>query len=411
MTAPEASAPGLCPVRVVLRIRGVRNTPHDARIPRPAHALSPAPLPTSTVPDPSTLAAFVGVRIESEQRLLLTRPPRHHRTYLSAEPGKRYHFDRIFPPTASQASVFATEVQPLVDAFLDGTNVSLFAYGQTSSGKTHTIAGDLDGAADAPGRGIVARALQHLFDRVDPQTATLQLSCIEIFCEQIQDLMPAAVSSHAAAGSALSPSAVPAPGAARKIRLLEDRDGTIVPSGVRSITVTSLTATRRLVTRALKRRVTATTGMHDQSSRSHAVLTLTLTQRLPASDPAAAAGAIVSRVSKLHIVDLAGSERLKRTAASGGRLQESVTINAGLLALGNVISPRPWGSPPPPPVLLDEAAHVPYRGSKLTRLLKNALGGNSLTLMIACIRDGTNDIEESMNTCKYATRARRVQNR
>ena len=147
-------------------------------------------------------------------------------------------------------------------------------------------------------------------------------------------------------------------------------------------------------------RVTAATLMNAQSSRSHAIFTLTLEQR---------SGGGERRVSKFHLLDLAGSERVKRTGAQGMRFKEGVAINTSLLALGNVISAlseessrvKKAGSP---------SLHVPYRDSKLTRLLQDSLGGNSKTCMIACVSSAEENLEESLNTLRYAARARAIRN-
>ncbi|KAJ1672069.1 Kinesin-like protein kif21b, partial [Spiromyces aspiralis] len=149
------------------------------------------------------------------------------------------------------------------------------------------------------------------------------------------------------------------------------------------------------------------------SSRSHAIFTLTLRQIRPlvtgvpsgkgAGEPTGTCPATTTLVSKIHFVDLAGSERIKRTQAVGNRVKEGISINAGLLALGNVISAL--GDP------LRKATHVPYRNSKLTRLLQDSLGGNSQTLMLACVSPSELNFAETLNTLRYANRARNIRNK
>lgn len=188
----------------------------------------------------------------------------------------------------------------------------------------------------------------------------------------------------------------------REISVRENK-GTIVVSGVHEQVVESVEDMNQCLISGGVERTTGDTLMHMHSSRSHAIFTITLELvqnfedgRIP----------IVVRRSKLHLVDLAGSERLKRTGAEGVRLKESVKINSGLLALGNVISilgDDREGS--------DKQVHVPYRDSKLTRLLQDSLGGNSQTLMLACVSPLYDDTDETLNTLKYAYRARKIQNK
>lgn len=148
-------------------------------------------------------------------------------------------------------------------------------------------------------------------------------------------------------------------------------------------------------------RTTASTQMNAQSSRSHALFTILIRrQRVITSNES---DVLETLTSKFHFVDLAGSERLKRTGATGDRARESISINYGLLSLGNVISAL--GDP------TKKAIHVPYRDTKLTRLLQDCLGGNSQTLMIACISPSDCDFMETLNTLKYANRARNIRNR
>lgn len=170
-------------------------------------------------------------------------------------------------------------------------------------------------------------------------------------------------------------------------------------------------------------RVVGGTAMNDQSSRSHAIFTISLEQvqpctispddmPLPTSGiPAPPASSTIK--SKFHLVDLAGSERQSKTKAEGLRLREGININLGLLALGNVISVLGEDTPPPPggPCAPPRPKHVPYRESKLTRLLQDSLGGNSHTVMIACVSPADSNMEETLNTLRYADRARKIKNK
>jgi hypothetical protein len=185
------------------------------------------------------------------------------------------------------------------------------------------------------------------------------------------------------------------------LNIREGYDGTIIVAGAKAEAVQSKESVFRYLVVGGASRATASTLMNEQSSRSHAIFTLILQRRDRVTG--------VCRKSKFHLVDLAGSERAKRTGAVAGRFKESISINQGLLALGNVISAlsddkkRSAGS-------TSSAVHVPYRDSKLTRLLQDSLGGNSRTLMIACVSPATINFEETLNTLKYASRAKNIKN-
>ena len=213
------------------------------------------------------------------------------------------------------------------------------------------------------------------------ETADIYVSFAEIYNEEVNDLLD--------------------PRTGKKIGIREDMTGDIVLTGVKEERIPVIGESEEVLTRAILNilhqgalgRTTKSTAMNLQSSRSHAIFTLTLRQtRGP-----------TQLVSKLNFVDLAGSERLKRTGAEGDRAKESISINSGLLALGNVIS-----------ALSDpnkRNMHIPYRDSKLTRLLQDSLGGNSKTVMIACVSPADIDLNETVNTLRYAQRARFIKNK
>ncbi|CAE7745866.1 KIN4A [Symbiodinium pilosum] len=214
---------------------------------------------------------------------------------------------------------------------------------------------------------------------------TVQVSCcyLEIYNEDIRDL--------------LQPG-----GHAGPIAIREDAAGGIKVSGIHAETCTSAEEMFRCLSDGSVQRTTGATLMNEQSSRSHSIFTLILEQRRRiAGGDAWSEDDYVT--AKFHLVDLAGSERAKRTGAVGSRFKESIAINSGLLALGNVISAL--GDP------AKRGSHVPYRESKLTRLLQDSLGGNSRTVMIACVSCADIDFEETLNTLKYAHRARNIKNK
>jgi len=181
------------------------------------------------------------------------------------------------------------------------------------------------------------------------------------------------------------------------VDIREDGKGIKIP-GLTEQEVGSVEATMALLEKSSEGRVTAATAMNKVSSRSHAIFTLTME-----SKPGPNALNQNITISKFHLVDLAGSERQKKTKADGERLKEGININMGLLALGNVIS-----------ALGDEKrgpdSHIPYRDSKLTRLLQDSLGGNSHTLMVACVSPADSNLEETISTLRYADRARKIKN-
>ncbi|MCO5598965.1 hypothetical protein L7F22_053064 [Adiantum nelumboides] len=236
-------------------------------------------------------------------------------------------------------------------------NATVLAYGQTGSGKTHTMGSANSNIVHEHELGILPRVISQLYKSIEEQNRAeflVKCSFVEIHNEEIKDLL------HPETPS-------------KSIFIREDANGDIVLAGVREEVVTSFEDMMKFLEIGSTYRTTGSTLMNQHSSRSHAIFTIIVEQRSieESSD-------IDVITAKFHLVDLAGSERAKRTGAVGVRFKESITINSGLLALGNVIS-----------ALGDErkrGQHVPYRQSKLTRLLQDSLGGNSRTCMIACIR-------------------------
>ena len=307
---------------------------------------------------------------------------------------RAFTFDTLFGPATEQADVYAEAVAPLMRQFLRGINCTILAYGQTGTGKTHTMGtGDLTDVPEAD-QGIVPRAVGCLFEHIEARrrestperqvTVKCKASYIEIYNESLRDL--------------LRPQT---PAKAMQIR--EDTRGGITVSGVHEEDVASMDDMLAQLDVGTVARSTGSTLMNHCSSRSHSILTIVLEQTVQRSDGTPAE----FTCAKLHLVDLAGSERNKKTGASGQRFKESVSINSGLLALGNVISVLGEQSKAPE----GKRVHVPYRDSKLTRLLQDSLGGNATTLIVACISPADTNIEESLNTLKYANRAKNIRNK
>ncbi|KAL5102515.1 hypothetical protein RYX36_006842 [Vicia faba] len=305
-----------------------------------------------------------------------------------------FTYDFVYGSTGSpSAAIYDECVAPLVDALFHGYNATVLAYGQTGSGKTYTMGTNYSGEDNAG--GIIPQVMRTIFNRVqdikdDSSELLIRVSFIEIFKEEVYDLLDPNSSKGELAGNAkfAGPARVP-------IQIRETYSGGITLAGVTEPEVKTKEEMSSHLSRGSMSRATGSTNMNSQSSRSHAIFTITMEQKN--GDDVLCA--------KLHLVDLAGSERAKRTGADGMRLKEGIHINKGLLTLGNVIS-----------ALGDErkrkeGGHVPYRDSKLTRLLQDSLGGNSKTVMIACVSPADTNVEETLNTLKYANRARNIQNK
>ncbi|XP_027354543.1 kinesin-like protein KIN-4C isoform X2 [Abrus precatorius] len=305
-----------------------------------------------------------------------------------------FTYDYVYGSTGPpSSSIYDGCVAPLIDALFHGYNATVLAYGQTGSGKTYTMGTNYNGEESSG--GIIPRVLETIFDRVkDTKDSTeflIRVSFIEIFKEEVFDLLDP----NSSRGEAASTAKVAAVPTRVPIQIRETVNGGITLAGVTEAEVKTKEEMASYLSSGSMSRATGSTNMNSQSSRSHAIFTITMDQKK--GDDILCA--------KLHLVDLAGSERVKRTGADGLRLKEGIHINKGLLALGNVIS-----------ALGDEkkrkeGGHVPYRDSKLTRLLQDSLGGNSKTVMIACVSPADTNAEETLNTLKYANRARNIQNK
>ncbi|EIE84868.1 hypothetical protein RO3G_09578 [Rhizopus delemar RA 99-880] len=359
---------------------------------------------------------------------------------------KYFTYDHVFGSETQQSDIFAALGQRPVYKFIEGTsiisyfmtlakffmpgyNVTMLAYGQTSSGKTYTMGtAQHDQQTNPEGVGIIPRSMSLLFESLQQKSSeqtpmnnglrglrpvsqvmsnntyrySVKVSFVEIYNEELIDLLNSAP-----------------PHEKPPVTIREDTKGHIYWTG-----------------QGTENRATGSTDMNEKSSRSHAIFSVTLKQEkfVPTSRSTSPAplkvqspkqqrlslmgrsannnnnnsssnddGDWVITASKFHFVDLAGSERLKRTAAEGDRRKEGININAGLLALGNVISAL--GDPS------KKGTHVPYRDSKLTRLLQDSLGGNAMTLMIACVSPAESNLAETMNTLQYANRARNIKNK
>eukprot|EP00937_MAST-01D_sp_MAST-1D-sp2_P003772 g3772.t1 len=294
----------------------------------------------------------------------------------ASEPPKCFTFDHVFPPDITQRDVYDTCAVSIVDSVLDGFNGTIFAYGQTGAGKTHTMEGKLD----IPElRGIIPNSFQHIFDRVGQESGKqflVRASYLEIYNEQIRDLL------------GRSPTT--------RLELKESVDSGVYVKDLTSIVVQNASQIDAVMQAGKKNRSTGATAMNAESSRSHSIFTVVVECQCEGLD-----GQDHIHVGKLNLVDLAGSERQSKTHAEGERLKEATNINLSLSALGNVIS-----------ALVDgKSKHVPYRDSKLTRLLQDSLGGNTKTTMIANCGPADYNYDETVTTLRYANRAKNIKNK
>ncbi|KAG5394702.1 hypothetical protein IGI04_024665 [Brassica rapa subsp. trilocularis] len=316
-----------------------------------------------------------------------------------------FTFDHVYGSTCSPSTEMYQEcAAPLVDGLFQGYNATVLAYGQTGSGKTYTMG---TGCGDSSTQtGIVPQVMNALFTKIetlkDHIEFQIHVSFIEIHKEEVQDLLDPSTINKSDTKVAHVPGKPP-------IQIRESSNGVITLAGSTEVSVSTLKEMAACLDQGSVSRATGSTNMNNQSSRSHAIFTISVEQmrKVNNNTDSSENGSLKEEYlcAKLHLVDLAGSERAKRTGSDGMRFKEGVHINKGLLALGNVIS-----------ALGDEkkrkdGAHVPYRDSKLTRLLQDSLGGNSRTVMIACISPADINAEETLNTLKYANRARNIRNK
>ncbi|XP_037669691.1 kinesin-like protein KIF19 [Choloepus didactylus] len=322
--------------------------------------------------------ATVIARKVGEQMVVLMDPSEDPedtlRTHRSRE--KTFIFDTVFDQQASQEDVYRATTQHLVEGVISGYNATVFAYGPSGAGKTHTMLG-MDTEP-----GIYLQTLTDLFQAIEENSVNMDyrvsMSYLEIYNEVIRDLLN------------------PASGF---LDLREDSRGSIQIAGITEASTSNAQEIMQLLTKGNRQRTQEPTAANKTSSRSHAVLQVTVRQWGRGSDLAEEV-----RVGRLFMVDLAGSERASQTQNRGKRMKEGAHINRSLLALGNCINAlsEKGGS---------RAQYVNFRDSKLTRLLKDALGGNSRTVMIAHISPASTSFEESRTTLTYAYRAKNIKTR
>ncbi|KAL7398246.1 hypothetical protein ABVT39_006715 [Epinephelus coioides] len=301
---------------------------------------------------------------------------RNPREASASELPKVFTFDSVYDSNSKQIDLYDETFRPLVDSVLFGFNGTIFAYGQTGTGKTYTMEGVRN---DPERRGVIPNSFEHIFthiSRSQNQQYLVRASYLEIYQEEIRDLL--------------------SKDQARRLELRERPDTGVYVKDLSSFVTKSVREIEHVMNVGNQNRSVGATNMNEHSSRSHAIFVITVECSELGVD-----GENHIRVGKLNLVDLAGSERQTKTGAQGERLKEATKINLSLSALGNVIS-----------ALVDgRSSHIPYRDSKLTRLLQDSLGGNARTVMVANIGPASYNVEETLTTLRYSNRAKNIKNK
>ncbi|KAF7164002.1 hypothetical protein CNMCM5623_008641 [Aspergillus felis] len=299
----------------------------------------------------------------------------------NAVSNKAYTFDKVFSAAADQVTVYEDVVLPIVNEMLAGYNCTVFAYGQTGTGKTYTMSGDMTDTLGilSDNAGIIPRVLYSLFHKLEDTESTVKCSFIELYNEELRDLLSAEENP--------------------KLKIFENEkkgtSGSTLVQGMEETWIDSASAGIKLLQLGSLKRQVAATKCNDLSSRSHTIFTITVYTKRTTEN-----GDDYISSGKLNLVDLAGSENIQRSGAENKRATEAGLINKSLLTLGRVIN-----------ALVDKSPHIPYRESKLTRLLQDSLGGRTKTCIIATISPSRSNLEETISTLDYAFRAKNIRNK
>ncbi|XP_028775847.1 kinesin-like protein KIN-5D [Neltuma alba] len=301
---------------------------------------------------------------------------------------RTFAFDKVFGPASQQKELYDQAVSPIVYEVLEGYNCTIFAYGQTGTGKTYTMEG---GARKKNGEfpndaGVIPRAVKQIFDILEAQSAeyNMKVTFLELYNEEITDLLAPEETSKFVDDKSKKP-----------IALMEDGKGGVFVRGLEEEIVCTANEIYKILEKGSAKRRTAETLLNKQSSRSHSIFSITI--HIKECTPE---GEEMIKCGKLNLVDLAGSENISRSGAREGRAREAGEINKSLLTLGRVIN-----------ALVEHSGHVPYRDSKLTRLLRDSLGGKTKTCIIATISPSIHCLEETLSTLDYAHRAKNIKNK
>ncbi|PKK28658.1 kinesin family member 5C [Columba livia] len=286
--------------------------------------------------------------------------------------GKPYVFDRVLPPNTTQEQVYNACAKQIVKDVLEGYNGTIFAYGQTSSGKTHTMEGKLH---DPQLMGIIPRIAHDIFDHIYSMDENLEfhikVSYFEIYLDKIRDLLDVSKTNLA---------------------VHEDKNRVPYVKGCTERFVSSPEEVLDVIDEGKANRHVAVTNMNEHSSRSHSIFLINIKQENVETEKKLS--------GKLYLVDLAGSEKVSKTGAEGAVLDEAKNINKSLSALGNVISALAEGT----------KTHVPYRDSKMTRILQDSLGGNCRTTIVICCSPSVFNEAETKSTLMFGQRAKTIKN-
>ncbi|XP_062192752.1 kinesin-like protein KIN-5C [Phragmites australis] len=304
-----------------------------------------------------------------------------------------FTFDKVFGPTAKQKDLYDQAIIPIVNEVLEGFNCTIFAYGQTGTGKTYTMEGECRRAKSGPkgqlpaDAGVIPRTVKQIFDTLERQNTeySVKVTFLELYNEEITDLLAPEEISKVALEDRQK----------KALPLMEDGKGGVLVRGLEEEIVTNADEIFSLLERGSAKRRTAETLLNKQSSRSHSLFSITI--HIKEATPE---GEELIKCGKLNLVDLAGSENISRSGAREGRAREAGEINKSLLTLGRVIT-----------ALVEHLGHVPYRDSKLTRLLRDSLGGRTKTCIIATVSPSVHCLEETLSTLDYAHRAKSIKNR
>jgi hypothetical protein len=299
---------------------------------------------------------------------------------------RTFTFDMVYDGDSLQQTVYDECAFSLVENVIEGYNGTMFAYGQTGCGKTHTMMGPSHpkGPESVPeqDRGIIPKVIRHIFGFIDgddkERKFLVRCSYLEIYQEKVLDLLNLSKEQEG-------------------LQIKEDPQKGPYVKDLTTVITKNVAETEKALFAGIKGRKVGATAMNADSSRSHSMFTL----YIETSEQDKLTGKQKIKAGKLNLVDLAGSERQSKTNAVGVRLDEAKAINVSLSALGNVIKALVDGT----------AQHIPYRDSKLTRLLQDSLGGNTKTVMIAAISPANYNYDETLSTLRYADRAKSIKNK
>ncbi|KAL3367185.1 hypothetical protein AABB24_011748 [Solanum stoloniferum] len=301
---------------------------------------------------------------------------------------KTFVFDKVYGPTSKQKDLYDSAICPIVFEVLEGYNCTVFAYGQTGTGKTYTMEGggrkkNGEFPSDA---GVIPRAIKQIFDILEAQSAeySVKVTFLELYNEEISDLLAPEECTKFTDDKSKKP-----------LALMEDGKGGVFVRGLEEELVSSANEIYNILEKGSAKRRTAETLLNKQSSRSHSIFSITI--HIKEYTPE---GEEMIKCGKLNLVDLAGSENISRSGAREGRAREAGEINKSLLTLGRVIN-----------ALVEHSGHIPYRESKITRLLRDSLGGKTKTCIIATISPSIHSMEETLSTLDYAHRAKNIKNK